>query len=325
MKKVRYSSSLPKPIKTKIAKTSQTRGAENDEIYQNRVSRNSTVIIPFDCWNNSLIVPKNGFENGYIVLISPEDYFSEKPPKPVANLPKNLKLGDNLLVFYQTRDEWNKYNPNQYKWNFAKSRKSPLCGQYVARIPDTTRSQDSQIWHGFINDKTGGKGAGIRVYEYASSEEIEATKLQLAFLVWRTEGIIELCHSFNCLNPEIAKNLLEEECQHKGLANLDKLQEIRAINHQGKAVCPLCLELLQASDFISRIQQAQGRNVPDLTVTSLNLFHIQEVRTGEYNHQIYNLAWGHHHCNTVVRDMGIENTLNWMKTVVNRNNQLKKL
>lgn len=319
MEKVRYSSGLPKPIKIKISKTSQTRGAENDEIYQNRVSRNSTVIIPFDCWNNGLIMPQNGFENGYIVLISPEDYFSKKPPKPITKLPKNLKIGENLLVFYQTRDEWNKYNPNQYQWEFAKSRKSPLGGQYVARIPDTTRSQDSQIWYGYTNDKTGGKGAGIRVYEYASSEEIESTKLQLAFLVWRTEGIIELCHSFNCVNPEIAKNLLEAECQQKGLINLDKLQEIRAINHQKKAVCPLCLEPLQASDFISRIQQAEGRNVPDLTVTSLNLFHIKEVRTGEYNHRIYNLAWGHHHCNTVVRDMGIEKTLNWMQEVVKRN------
>ena len=41
---------LPKLIKDKIYKTGQTRGADDDVIYQNRVGRNSTVLIPYSMW-----------------------------------------------------------------------------------------------------------------------------------------------------------------------------------------------------------------------------------------------------------------------------------
>ena len=66
----------------------------------------------------------------------------------------------------------------------------------------------------------------------------------------------------------------------------------------------------------SRVEQAEGRYVPDLTVTPANLFHIQELKIGVYNHRIYNLGWGHHHCNAVARDFGVDNTLLWMDQVV---------
>ena len=47
---------IPKAVDTKIYKTGQTRGADDDVIFQNRVSRNSTVLIPYKdyslCKNN---------------------------------------------------------------------------------------------------------------------------------------------------------------------------------------------------------------------------------------------------------------------------------
>ena len=64
------------------------------------------------------------------------------------------------------------------------------------------------------------------------------------------------------------------------------------------------------------MQQAEGRDVPDLTVTELSLFDIRELRTGEFNHRPYNLGWGHHHCNVVVKDSGIFETLQWMREVL---------
>ena len=67
----------PKLVQTKIYKTGQTRGADDDVIYQNRVGRNSTVLIPYHEFEKCKVAPTlNGvYENGYIVLISPEDYF----------------------------------------------------------------------------------------------------------------------------------------------------------------------------------------------------------------------------------------------------------
>ncbi|MFM5946888.1 MAG: BstXI family restriction endonuclease, partial [Dolichospermum sp.] len=71
--------------------------------------------------------------------------------------------------------------------------------------------------------------------------------------------------------------------------------------------------------FFSRLEQAEGRKVPDLTVTQINLFHIEELKYGAYNHRPYNLGWGHHHCNVVVKDSGITETIEWMYRVVKVN------
>jgi hypothetical protein len=76
---------------------------------------------------------------------------------------------------------------------------------------------------------------------------------------------------------------------------------------------------LSAIGFFNKLEQAQGRDVPDLTVTQLNLFHINELKNGEFNHKPYNLGWGHHHCNVVTKDSGIFGTLKWMTEVIDRN------
>ena len=76
---------------------------------------------------------------------------------------------------------------------------------------------------------------------------------------------------------------------------------------------------MSASGFFTKVEQAEGRLVPDLTITQLNLFHIQELRLGSYGHRPYNLGWGHHHCNVVVKDAGIAETVIWMNTVVDKN------
>lgn len=70
------------------------------------------------------------------------------------------------------------------------------------------------------------------------------------------------------------------------------------------------------------MEQAAGRLVHDLTVTKVNLFHIAELRVGVLNHRPYNIGWGHHHCNVVVKDSGLDKTLEWMKQVVDRNTSL---
>ena len=41
---------LPQLLDRKIYKSGQTRGADDDEIYQNRVGRTSTVLIPYHFW-----------------------------------------------------------------------------------------------------------------------------------------------------------------------------------------------------------------------------------------------------------------------------------
>ena len=71
---------IPKAVDTKIYKTGQTRGADDDVIFQNRVSRNSTVLIPYKDYMLCKTAPSNKgkYENGFIVLIKPEEYFDKK-------------------------------------------------------------------------------------------------------------------------------------------------------------------------------------------------------------------------------------------------------
>jgi hypothetical protein len=65
-----------------------------------------------------------------------------------------------------------------------------------------------------------------------------------------------------------------------------------------------------------RGSQAAGREVYDLTITELSLFHVEELRVGRLQHKPYNLGWGHHFCNVVVKDAGIVPTLRWMREVL---------
>lgn len=312
---------LPQLLDRKIYKTGQTRGADDDVIYQNRVSRTSTVLIPYSCWT-LCSVPPNGeppYEAGFIVLVSPDEYFRNK--KITAELVANdLSIGKNALVFYETREDWNAHNPDTLGWKPAGRRTKPLGGQYVARVPATTATAGGdKIVRGF--NATAMKGAGIRVYEYASTATIKKCRLQLEALFWRCNDSDDVAraNAMTSKNVAIRKATIFKKCTQQGLFDTKRLKGARVLNTKGKTICPLCLEELSGQGFFNRMEQAEGRVVPDLTITQLNLFHIKELRFGVLNHRPYNVGWGHHHCNVVVKDSGIQKTIEWMRAVLNRN------
>ncbi|MBI4679886.1 MAG: BstXI family restriction endonuclease [Nitrospirae bacterium] len=233
---------------------------------------------------------------------------------------KRLALGENALIFYETREQWDKNNPDKLGWKPASNRTNPLGGQYVARVPATTATDGgAKIIRGFSD--TSGKGAGIRVYEYASAKANTMCRLQLEALYWLCKDA-ETVASQNGMSASDAKQRKEfilSVCSERGLLDYGKLIASRTLNKQWRTICPLCLEELSGHGFFSRMQQAEGREVPDITVTEINLFHIEELRTGIYNHRPYNLGWGHHHCNVVTKDSGITETLKWINAVLQRN------
>lgn len=309
---------LPQLLDRKIYKTGQTRGADDDEIYQNRVSRTGTVLIPHACFERWL-VNEQIYEKGSIVLISPDTYFGDADI--TATLAKGgLTLGVNAVVFYETKAQWLKYNPDELHWTPADQRVAPLGGTYVARISATTAAQNGEkINRGFTG--TTKKGAGIRVYEYASAKTIDLCRLQLEALFWRCYDAHAVAGSNGMTeaNATLRKKHILDECHKNELLDLERITAARMLNGAGQTICPLCLEPLSAQGFFNRMEQAEGRAVLDLTITQLNLFHIEELRLGEWNHRPYNLGWGHHHCNVVVKDSGITKTLEWMQEVLTRN------
>jgi hypothetical protein len=313
--------SLPRLLDRKIYKTGQTRGADDDEIFQNRVSRSGTVLIPYACWDLCALPPdaKSQYESGFIVLLSPDEYFGDV--NITASLAaKGLEIGKNALVFYETRQQWIAHNPDDLNWKAAKKRIKPLGGQYVARISATTAAENSKkIIRGF--DVTKSKGAGIRVYEYSNNETTKNCRLQLEALFWLCSDSEKVAVS-NGMSAEAAatrKAAILHKSKELELLDATQLIAARVLNSDGKTICPLCLEELSGQGFFNRMEQAEGRLVHDLTITQLNLFHIAELRYGVLNHRPYNLGWGHHHCNVVVKDAGISATLEWMRDLVNRN------
>ena len=278
---------LPQLVSRKIYKTGQTRGAEDNEIYQNRVLRNNTALIPFHVWTNDSQLQKfalnDQFEKGYIVLVSPDDYFILEN----ENLSKHhLSLGTNALIFYQLRKDWDNFNPFDKGWKPASSRTSPLEGNFVARIAATTsKDNGSKIYYGFT--ETDSKGAGIRLYEYASKKTINLCRIQLEAIFWSCFDSNNAAKSLGMLEDDISsrKNEIFNLAELYELWDTQALKKNRIWNTNSNTICPLCLEPLSALGFASRLQLAEGREVHDLTVTEVNLFHIEEVKYGSFNHK----------------------------------------
>lgn len=307
---------LPKLLDRKIYKTGQTRGADDDQIFQNRVGRNSTVLIPFAVWLSTPEIRPLPYENGFVVLIPARDYFENEGQNVSRH---GLEIGVNALVYYERREDWLQFPPDQFAFTPPTSRKAPLGGQFAARIANTTAAGDERINIGYTT--SGLKGAGIRLYEYADSGNLGTTRVQLEAVFWHAVDAEEKMLTAGMTEANIARRRAAklDEATQLGLLDYDKLVEARILDEDRELVCPLCLEPISAAGFLSRLPQASGRERHDLTVTEINLFHIQELAFGVFNHRPYNLGWGHHHCNVVCKDAGIGATLEWMTDVLRRN------
>lgn len=226
---------IPKAVDTKIYKTGQTRGADDDVIFQNRVSRNSTVLIPYKDYTLCKKAPSNlgKYENGFIVLIKPEEYFDKNTKFALEK--EKLVLGKNLLVFYETRAQWKDY-PILKGWKPASSRQNPLRGQYVARIPATTSEGESKIIEGFTTSQM--KGAGIRVYEYADDATIKACKIQLEYLFWSCKDIDILIKQKGLDREQVNKRIsfIKAEAKKLKLDEHEKLVRARIVDKDGSLV-----------------------------------------------------------------------------------------
>lgn len=314
---------LPELVVQKLSKTGYTRGATVREIYQNRVVRNNPVLIPWEHWS-ACKQPNDDsghYENGFIVLVEPSWYFAV-PDADDQLAAEGVELGVNALLVFRRRSDWVSHRPpagrlaNGKRFDVATSRTNPLGGVYFARVAATVSDEGFHVIEGF--NTTALRGAGIRVYEYASKMTIESARIQLEVLLWHCRDADAALESAGMTGAEMAlrRSTILFRAQQQGLTDIGRLQTLRMLDVDRFTVCPLCLNQMAAADFFKRTQQASGREVHDLTTTEVSLFHIQELRIGKLQHKPYNLAWGHHFCNVVVKDAGIMPTLQWMRDVL---------
>ena len=311
---------LPPLISQKLTKTGYTRGATVREIFQNRVTRNNPVLIRYKDW--SLCKPQvaEPYEKGFIVLIEPSWYFDNNKAHKKLNR-QGIRIGRNALLLFEHRKDWDDFGPpgrlhDKSKLKVAKSRESPLGGNYLARIHDTVSDEDGPIVEGFNTNKL--RGAGIRVYEYASKETNRRCRLQLEALIWLcADAEVELPFAgMSHADIKKRKSVTLAAAKSEGLLDISKLKSLRMLNGDGETCCPLCYTPVGTNMFMKRSSQAPGRETYDITTTEASLFHLEELRVGQLGHRPYNLAWGHHHCNVVVKDSGIDQTLTWMSEVL---------
>jgi BstXI restriction endonuclease len=314
---------LPPLLKQKLTKTGYTRGASFSEIYQNRVTRNNTVLIPWKNWDQCK-KPDDGtdsYENDFIVLIEPSWYF-ENPDADGQLNHEGIELGVNALLLFRKREDWNQYHPpanvlpNGMPFKVATSRTNPLGGVYFSRVHAIVSEGGAEIFHGFKTNRL--RGAGIRVYEYASMQTIRDARLQLETLFWMCHDSQNAMRTAGMSQIQIEERsiAIRDRCEAVALLDLGRLRTLRLIDEEDKLACPLCLRRISAGEFLKRSEQAEGRETYDLTTTAISLFHIQELRVGKFQHKPYNLGWGHHFCNVVVTDRGIVPTLGWMREVL---------
>jgi hypothetical protein len=103
---------LPHKIKKRINKTGEARSGSG--IIKRRNRRSYRVVIQYSTWfkfkTRVTLNQLANYEEGYIVLIKPIDYFGNYP-EINPNLHPDFKLGKTGVVYYSTAQELESYNP----------------------------------------------------------------------------------------------------------------------------------------------------------------------------------------------------------------------
>lgn len=261
--------------------------------YQNHVTRDNQVIIPFEHLAGSNV---SHFRDGYVVRLFPEQYFdSEKVPKAIfAN--GAIRVGENAFVLYRTYDQWERFPPMD-DWEVRhllrggarftqRGGSSTDAGHYVKRIAA----------HGSRPEISEGPPQGIFAPEYCSAETNYLSKCMLAWLIIRTID-----------SPYVATQAewLEAIISAEGIYDTDSFER-RGLTRNGLTNCPLCLRNVRYSELHATVSFSEedallnaGIQVINATrSTIVNLFHMSPLTYSDVCHHAENVAWGHAICNT---------------------------
>ena len=228
----KISNFLPYKLKKRINKTAE--GRSGLEIYKKRNRRDYRVIVQYKTFKNSPISLFDNYKEGYVVLISPQEYFGNNYPNESDELYADFKLGENGFIYYGSIDEYNTYKPLE-NWlevlelsTTGNQENNTWIGQYVLNIKNTNPKKISEIctspssaqkkeekknsWNEKLHNydesiqipDVSQCGLGNYDYDYANKEMIIKVKLQMLMLVF-------LCKSKNGESfPEYVINNFDE-------------------------------------------------------------------------------------------------------------------
>lgn len=298
--------------------------------YQNHVTRNSKVIIPYERMAD---VTLSLYNDGYVIRLLPEQYFDgPKSPKAVfQRADAEVRVGENAFVLYRTHDAL-EHLPPMDDWHVRAllrngrptSRRSndvTDTGHYVLRLP----RQGSRL------KRTEGPPQGVFAPEYADDETNFLAKCVLAWLIIQTKG-----SPYTMTQAAHLRRILRDE----ELDDVSVYERSGAIR-RGLPACPLCLRFLTYSELHATVSFENesglinaGNQIEGATrSTVVNLFHLMPLLYHELTHIPTNIGWGHAICNTrlgqrpcyslqdlidqdlkvgVIRDEGMVETFGWI-------------
>lgn len=213
------SSVIPYKIMKRINKTGE--GRSGDEVYKRRNRRNYRGVMQYVTWDRlkkgelpSHILDE--YEEGYIVWISPAQYFGSNYPNVSDALNEDFVLGTNGFVYYKSQDELTKYPPlSNWRELYELSTKHLDDGrrEWVGEVCFNIKNANPQKVSDICADKKAKRkkneildllmdmgidlnqytnipdqcGIGNYDYDYASEKMKENVKLQMLYLILTCE------------------------------------------------------------------------------------------------------------------------------------------
>lgn len=202
---------ITEKLRTRIEKTRLARSG--DDIYKKRNRRDYRVIIQYKIWSAKLAEEPQFldlFDEGYAVMVTPQEYFGNYYPNRSPEVPSELILGRNAFVYYTTPYELQNFRPLLSWVEVAeistKGSKSDNELTWLGEVAYNVRNSNPQKVS-FICDKTNAEkmkelrtslvdsgkirdslklpqqaGLGNYDYDYASSKTMEQVQIQMLWL-----------------------------------------------------------------------------------------------------------------------------------------------
>lgn len=270
--------------------------------YQNHVTRNSKVIIPYEKLSE---VNLDNYKDGYVIRLFPSQYFSAM--HVVKNIFANntsVIVGENAFILYRTYEDWDNFPPfpdwkirSVLKYDRKKKsycipsndRRGDIidCGHYLLRISNSGTNKKQ--------NKFEGPAQGIFAPEYADANTNFLCQAVLAWLIIKTENSPYNESDFEHLQAILNKHNLLNSLHY----------ENDYILHNGKTTCPLCQKTILYSELNEMISFDDEEGLENSTdqagstrSTKVNLFHMVPLCYSSLENIPTQVSWGHATCNT---------------------------
>ena len=344
-----------KDLATKVIKTKLARAGKG--IYNRHNSKAYRVIIHYITFKKILeqnIEILNKYEDGYVVMVKPNQYFKDNG-EVKEDFHESLKLGKNSFLYFESSHDWKKYSKfcknfkPVYELHTGDGCKEPHDEQWIGEIamfiPNAQPPQYSLICtsgdakkrtpnekkeHEKLQNKYKKKfgkipkqaGLGNLDIDYASRDNLEMICYQLSLMIFKVprmkEELMKRDKDLTISKINNVEKHVVDFCKKNKLYDIEKLSLVRAVDKKGTPICPLCLEELEAESFFEKKKQDEGREVAHNTQAQIHLMHIEPLRPMKFNHRIYNLGWGHELCNKIQGERSIKETLEDLRRILNK-------